>query len=388
MKFLKSSKKNKGFSLVEVIVTMAVITIISIPIIRTFLVTANVNRNAKKLQNATDIAQNIEEYFTTRDLERIIAQYSEPGADSICGEFVNEEDITVFRNIGDGSVDESGVPYYKGIDDEKFYVTVAVDKSTYEQDEDADGVSGINSKTAPSLQNLYGNNIVTCFKELLKYDTSAKSHFEDEGFTNINEITKETLVKLSVVQKADEYEYTYSYKAVYKLNGKEWSGSPDYTLLKHGVVNKSAATLPGLCVIYQSFDSDTTREKCSDIVRVQYDFENTSGADDAEKPLGAYVISQTGGKEIKTANIFVEHNGSTDGFTEYINNKNGLSVSSNVNESLTAGDKSIVTLYAVSVYIKYDECFNKSEGSSEKEYVNHIMTLEDIYTSVSSTREE
>ena len=40
-RFKRSTQKNKGFSLVEVLVAMTVIALISIPLIRTFVISAN-----------------------------------------------------------------------------------------------------------------------------------------------------------------------------------------------------------------------------------------------------------------------------------------------------------------------------------------------------------
>ena len=59
-RFKRSTQKNKGFSLVEVLVAMTVIALISIPLIRTFVISANYTRDARRLQNATDIAQNVD----------------------------------------------------------------------------------------------------------------------------------------------------------------------------------------------------------------------------------------------------------------------------------------------------------------------------------------
>ena len=59
----KAGKQNMGFSLVEVLVTLALISVLSIPLIQTFINPARVNGKAKSMQNATDIAQSISEYL-------------------------------------------------------------------------------------------------------------------------------------------------------------------------------------------------------------------------------------------------------------------------------------------------------------------------------------
>ena len=58
----KVEKQNKGFSLVEVLVTLAVICILSIPVIQNFISSSKTNMRARIIQNATDVAQSVSEY--------------------------------------------------------------------------------------------------------------------------------------------------------------------------------------------------------------------------------------------------------------------------------------------------------------------------------------
>ena len=48
----KAGKQNMGFSLVEVLVTLALISVLSIPLIQTFINSARVNGKAKKIGRA------------------------------------------------------------------------------------------------------------------------------------------------------------------------------------------------------------------------------------------------------------------------------------------------------------------------------------------------
>ncbi len=76
---------------------MLIIAIVSIPIIRSFVVTANVNHKAKRLQNATDVAQNISEYFAARPMDELLADFGDAG-----GSLSPDKDMYVFKNIPDG----------------------------------------------------------------------------------------------------------------------------------------------------------------------------------------------------------------------------------------------------------------------------------------------
>ena len=64
----KRKQHNKGFSLVEVLVTILIVALLCTPLIKSFVVSANVNKKAKRIQNATDAAQGVAEYFSANPL--------------------------------------------------------------------------------------------------------------------------------------------------------------------------------------------------------------------------------------------------------------------------------------------------------------------------------
>lgn len=156
----KAGKQNMGFSLVEVLVTLALISVLSIPLIQTFINSARVNGKAKSMQNATDIAQSISEYFGAMPLDALKTAYQ--------GKYTSMSDgRIVFTNIGDGiNKNSDGVDYYKGSDTEKFYVSVIVDPTGYSK---ADK-TGMNDYIRPGINNLNENSSITCRSKLEQYD--------------------------------------------------------------------------------------------------------------------------------------------------------------------------------------------------------------------------
>ena len=179
-RFIKSTKKNKGFSLVEVLVAMTVIALISIPLIRTFVMSSNVNRDARRLQNATDIAQNVSEYFKVIPLYDLKQSYREDSSLRSAILF-DDADVTssgayVFQNVGNGTWDEEGVPYYEGADGEDFYVTVVLNPALY-SDGSLSGVKDINNYISPEVGDLFNVNIITAYSQFTKYDNKIKKTF-------------------------------------------------------------------------------------------------------------------------------------------------------------------------------------------------------------------
>ncbi len=62
---------NKGFSIVELIVSIAVLSIVFIPIINAFLSTVRTNAKAQRMQNATAVAQDVMETVKRYSFEEL-----------------------------------------------------------------------------------------------------------------------------------------------------------------------------------------------------------------------------------------------------------------------------------------------------------------------------
>lgn len=65
------NQKNKGFTLVEVLIAMTVLAIIVVPLLRAFSTSANVNAKAGRLMDANNISQNIMEELKAEGLGAI-----------------------------------------------------------------------------------------------------------------------------------------------------------------------------------------------------------------------------------------------------------------------------------------------------------------------------
>jgi prepilin-type N-terminal cleavage/methylation domain-containing protein len=72
-------KNNKGFSLVELIVTVTILAVIVAPLLRAFVVSAQTNAKAKERLRATNLAQNIMEDIEAYGLEEIAKQINSKG---------------------------------------------------------------------------------------------------------------------------------------------------------------------------------------------------------------------------------------------------------------------------------------------------------------------
>lgn len=386
----KVRKQNMGFSLVEVLVTLALISVLSIPLIKTFINSARVNGKAKSMQNATDIAQSISEYFGAMPLDALKTNYA--------GKWTKLPDgRVVFTNIGDGiNKDSANIDYYKGSDTEKFYVSVVVDPTAYSNDDK----TGMNDYIRPGINNLNENSSITCRNKLEQFDKDIVNVFKTKGVTvaDKSKITKKSTFRIyenvSTVYK-DKVEYKYYLDITYTYGGT----NVDYKNIELGIgtVDKAGIAAPNLYIIYTPTLAMYGSEKIAkDEITVEYR-PNGSKEEDWEKPVNVYLVEQAvnygGTSDTKVSlsknNITVKcYNGAITGKGNYTNGMGNLNFYTNVagwtgkNSSLTEGGSSINKLYNVSVYIWK----GKTDGMTIKEDKT-LVIADDYFTKVDSVKE-
>lgn len=380
----KAGKQNMGFSLVEVLVTLALISVLSIPLIQTFLNSARVNGKAKSMQNATDIAQSISEYFGAMPLNALETAYK--------GKYTKLPDKSIiFTNIGDGiNKDSDGVDYYKGTDTEKFYVSVIVDPTGYSK---ADK-TGMNDYIRPGINNLNENSSITCRSKLEQYDTNIVNTFKEKG---VNVDDKSKIVKKSVFTiyenestvYADRVEYKYNLDITYTYNKK----NIEYKNIELGIgtVDRAGIAAPNLYIIYTPVLGMYGNENVAkDEITVKYRPDSEKA--DWEKPVNVYLVEQTANFESKEDTKDTKVSLNKDKIKIECYNNSGecdkLGFYTNVagwtgeNSSLTEGGSSINKLYNVSVYIWKD----KTDGMTIKAD-NTLDIADDYFTKVDSVKE-
>lgn len=380
----KAGKQNMGFSLVEVLVTLALISVLSIPLIQTFINSARVNGKAKSMQNATDIAQSISEYFGAMPLNALETAYK--------GKYTKLPDKSIiFTNIGDGiNKDSDGVDYYKGSDTEKFYVSVIVDPTGYSK---ADK-TGMNDYIRPGINNLNENSSITCRSKLEQYDTNIVNTFKEKG---VNVDDKSKIVKKSVFTiyenestvYADKVEYKYNLDITYTYNKK----NIEYKNIELGIgtVDRAGIAAPNLYIIYTPVLGMYGNENVAkDEITVKYRPDSEKA--DWEKPVNVYLVEQTANFESKEDTKDTKVSLNKDKIKIECYNNSGecdkLGFYTNVagwtgeNSSLTEGGSSINKLYNVSVYIWKD----KTDGMTIKAD-NTLDIADDYFTKVDSVKE-
>lgn len=222
---------NRGFSLVELIICVAILAIAIIPLYQSMTLSARTNARAQSLQNATSLAESVMEEIKTASIDELKARYN--------GTETNEEGKTVPKNVQlgltetgffgvagsettaatrattsknkAGSVDrlltgDPGTPkapfyvLYKhdavSTQGEKFEVVATIRSSTYMVGT-ATNASNANIKKLPRIDEIDSlNQAVITTKEFSKYDKAALDFFQQNGasFDSSKKIAKKEII--------------------------------------------------------------------------------------------------------------------------------------------------------------------------------------------------
>ncbi len=194
----KRQLNNKGFSLVEVLVAVAILAIVSLPIMKAFSTSAMVNRNARRQENANTAASAITEQFKSMTVERLVEKYGDTTQYGQGAKVKNEGEegegryeakaYTYDKATGKYVfyVTNRDKSYYEGVNEEKFYVEVELDPSLYENKYNIDGTlntdndniaNNINSYNMPEFSNINAKENYVVRDILYKWDNDAKGSF-------------------------------------------------------------------------------------------------------------------------------------------------------------------------------------------------------------------
>lgn len=164
--FLKLKKNNKGVSLVEVLVTLAMVVIMAGPLINGFLNAMGVNSNARTIQNGTTVAQDLVEEFEVLPVEQLCGKYEDYLPEGFLATY-EEGDILTFTNIP-----------VEGPNKEKFQVDITLDPTAYNAGGDK---LNVNNVELPGMSSLYASNSIMLYKDYVDADDDMKNLFAATG---------------------------------------------------------------------------------------------------------------------------------------------------------------------------------------------------------------
>lgn len=382
MKSLKQN--NKGFSLIELIVTIAILALVVVPFLRTFFLAMDLDVDAKHVQNASVVAQDVMEVFKAKDLDELL-EYSR----DVMG-------VEASVSYTDAATDEFGRTYpiyefknwpMKGADGEEFYATITVDSSPYlvdaDDDDDADR-SPVNSLTSPQFSSLFGSEAIMLLKQYTKPDNEIKGYFKvaysmsDAEVANITpgNVKKDTTIKVNCQYDPSQgYIYLIILDMTYTTNdGKTVTVSKDVTKIYSTAEGHAIYMMaPVYDTVSTGMANGTIGYYASDKINIEYSYTGTGTAPEVgfylaeqETKHTTYTmqyaklnsdnvdISIKNNYGTTTKNLY-NYDNSLNNFKVYTNVQKRSGATSTVNvQNLTYSEMSDNTLmYAVTIDIRY-----------------------------------
>ena len=83
----KKERNNSGFTLVELMIAIAILGVIVGPFMHSFVTAARTNAKAQQIQNATMLATNLMEEVKANDMEDLAFQFNYPTRDDSTSRF-------------------------------------------------------------------------------------------------------------------------------------------------------------------------------------------------------------------------------------------------------------------------------------------------------------
>lgn len=157
----KLVRDNKGVTLVEILVAIAIMGIATVPLFTTFINGAEINQDANRVHNASILAQSIMEDFKAKDLSTIQTEYADF--------FVTADSKYVFTK--DSDVTSSFTNMYTASNGRVYEVEVTLDEEPYSQSVGTvTDISDINSLELPRLPQLDKTKSVVISDQFNFYD--------------------------------------------------------------------------------------------------------------------------------------------------------------------------------------------------------------------------
>lgn len=288
---------NKGFSLVELIIVVAILAIAAIPLMRSMSMASRVNAKAQSIQNATSLAERVMEEAKTLDFADMEKQDAEEIAKGNPTRFFS------------GGIYSYTSPVKTATQGEEFIATVTVSTKAYSEtptpppgetlalSPEQVKVYEINKTKLPVIEDIDTNTqaVLTSSKEFNKYDKAAQTFFDERkaGFkasdpSTYSKITEKTVsIKKSDATSLGGYDgVTVTATVSYKAEGETQTYDRDLytgTFVAEKVGGKVALD-SNIYIFYKAGKKRTVTHSGSDYITSYVDFPESIIIDDGSAP--------------------------------------------------------------------------------------------------------
>lgn len=354
MKGLISKKlNNRGMSLIEILVTVAIIALIAVPLLDSFMNAMQINTSARLIQNGTAVASDTAELFKVFDTEALAEAYEAEGV------LVTIDEATGIYNF-------TGIPV-SGADGESFLVDVELDPTVYRapkdiedaETENGDGKLPVNDVNVPVFSGLYGSDCIMLYRQYAGADDMLKDLFAgkltDDILADINGAERENIKKSATVNIECDYDAArekYNYRVSLVIT-YVYDNITSVSVTKSLEKSYAGDEIHNIYMICPVFDRYTTTQLgegfyySTDEIKLNYTYD---GEPQYKHDMYFYIaeqdMSNLGYDETKRERInprCLVVNGVQ--YTEYNNEENSLKVYTNIGDKDTAFDNKYSLTY-------------------------------------------
>ncbi len=255
--------KNKGFSLIEVLVAIAILAVLSLPILSAFMSAAKVNLKARQEENANAVAQKVMEDMKAKTIEQVMNEVSADANRSYTSNYESSSGFYSYVfNMDD--YDASGKTYSDKSSGDQFFVRVTLDPNEFSDRIDGSSSTGntlnnINSFNMPSFTELQSTENFAITKQVYEHDNEAATSLGVDK----SKIYRQVDVYVDVTNRDEgvykKYTQTVKLKVTYKVLGSTDTKVYETLIGTHEIIgNMEESKYRSVYLFYNPYDKYRT----------------------------------------------------------------------------------------------------------------------------------
>ena len=293
----KKNLNNYGFSLIELLISIAILAIVIAPLLNNFVIAAKVSAKARKIQNETLLAQNIMEDIKSKSIEDIAEEYNYPdpgiikselkwinGMDSSGGyEVVNAGErssqpildalgVNTGQYILENKQDKPYIFTQQGIEygNKNYDALITMDSKTYIQTDPSGVKIGYNAFKMPiiseinisknvlaiqsyedelAIASLYSKHVAYCAEQVAFHVADPSYHITQQTAVEVKaSLQKKIIINITKNLNETQLEVIFEYTSSY-----DGCGTESYTIINKKVI----APMESIYIFYNQTFKDS-----------------------------------------------------------------------------------------------------------------------------------
>lgn len=303
VKRLKGIKNNGGFSLVEVLVAVAILALVSLPILNSFMSSSKLNKSARQTENCNAVGQLMAERCKSLSVSKLLSSVSsaEYGFDEVKKSDFAGQKIYTFNSV---ALDSNGNKYTDASEGDKFYVQVTLDPTGYADTGSASDNknNNINSYNMPSFTDVQNDKNYAVMSQVFEHDNQAPGELgipagDIHREVEINVVSDKTS---KIIDGSSKVVYTQkvTMSVTYSSDDGSKKKSYDYNIGSNDVLADDVSSgYKNIYLFYNPYDcyssslQVTAEGKLESKDKVTFNITNNTGT--TTKQMGVYLVEQS-----------------------------------------------------------------------------------------------